>query len=200
MRVCNSSKLLSYHFNWAECNKGVTAPAVGPGIPARILPLLKHILLPLTVRLLVSHPSEGAEDKQMEGRGWYRSKAEKIVGVICVSLVILFFWPSISPLFHWLLSLCHCLSVLLDFKSFSSFMSVSDPHSRSTQHQYGAHFLHAFFLEVITGTSQLMAASLEVFLLIDNQLCTNGKEKGKKYIKERVDKILFYEIEWFGIL
>lgn len=54
--------------------------------------------------------------------------------------------------------------------NFLGLLSVSDPHSRSTQHQYGAHFLHACFLEVVTGTSQLMAASLEVFLLIDNQL------------------------------
>lgn len=53
----------SYHFNGAECNNGVTAPAVGPGIPARILPLLKHILLPLTVGLLISNPSEKAEIK-----------------------------------------------------------------------------------------------------------------------------------------
>lgn len=50
--------LQSYHFNWPECNNGVATPAVGPGIPARILPLLKHVLLPLTVGLLVSHPSE----------------------------------------------------------------------------------------------------------------------------------------------
>lgn len=57
---------LSYHFNRAECNNGVTTPAVGPGIPARILPLLKHILLPLTAGLLVSHPSERAEEKQMD--------------------------------------------------------------------------------------------------------------------------------------
>lgn len=47
-----------YHFNGAECKDGVAASAVGPGIPARILPLLKHILLPLTHSLLVSHPSE----------------------------------------------------------------------------------------------------------------------------------------------
>lgn len=59
--------VFSYHFNWAECNNGVTAPAVGPGIPARILPLLKHILLPLTAGLLVSHPSERTEEKKMDG-------------------------------------------------------------------------------------------------------------------------------------
>lgn len=53
---------LSYHFNGAECNNGVTTPAVGPGIPARILALLKHILLPLTVGLLISHPSEKTEN------------------------------------------------------------------------------------------------------------------------------------------
>ncbi len=57
--------VLPYHFNRAECNNGVTTPAVGPGIPARILPLLKHILLPLTVGLLVSHPSERAEEEEM---------------------------------------------------------------------------------------------------------------------------------------
>lgn len=53
---------LSYHFNGAECNNGVTTPAVGPGIPARILALLKDILLPLTVGLLISHPSEKTEN------------------------------------------------------------------------------------------------------------------------------------------
>ena len=50
-------------------------------------------------------------------------------------------------------------------------------HSRSAQHQYGAHFLHACFLEVVAGTSQLMAAALEVFLFIDNQLSENRKTK-----------------------
>ena len=74
------------------------------------------------------------------------------------------------------------LSLTALFKSCSSpsirlsvCLSVSDPHSRSTQHQYGAHFLHACFLEVVTGASQLMAASLEVFLLIDNQLCAERR-------------------------
>lgn len=55
-----------YHFNRAESKNGVAAPAVGPGIPARILPLLIHILLPLTVGLLVSHPSE-REEKERDG-------------------------------------------------------------------------------------------------------------------------------------
>lgn len=67
------------------------------------------------------------------------------------------------------------LSLTALCKCCSSCLSVSDPHSRSTQHQYGAHFLHACFLEVVTGASQLMAASLEVFLLIDNQLCAERR-------------------------
>lgn len=57
--------LIAYHFNRAERGDGVAAPAVGPGVPARILPLLKHKLLPLTVELLVSHPSEEAEDEEL---------------------------------------------------------------------------------------------------------------------------------------
>lgn len=65
VRTVGEKRVLSYHFNWAECNNGVTTPAVGPGIPARILPLLKHVLLPLTVGLLVSHPSGGAEEGEM---------------------------------------------------------------------------------------------------------------------------------------
>lgn len=120
----------SYHFNWPECNNSVATPAVGPGIPARILPLLKHVLLPLTVGLLVSHPSEEQDA-------------------------------------HF----CHKFTQHITHKDPSpSLLSVSDPHSRSTQHQYGAHFLHACFLEVVTEGSQLLAASLEVFLFIDNQL------------------------------
>lgn len=67
----------------------------------------------------------------------------------------------------------------MGYKPLSGALSVSDPHSRSTQHQYGAHFLHACFLEVVTGTSQLMAASLEVFLLIDDQLCNRRRKQEK---------------------
>lgn len=49
----------SYHFDGAEGEDGVTAPAVGPAVPARILALLKHILLPLAARLFISNPSAG---------------------------------------------------------------------------------------------------------------------------------------------
>lgn len=51
----------SYHFDRAEGNNGVAASAVGPGVPARVLALLKHILLPLTVGLLVPHPPAGGD-------------------------------------------------------------------------------------------------------------------------------------------
>lgn len=54
-------------------------------------------------------------------------------------------------------------------------LPVSEPDSRSTQHQYGAHFLQAGLLKVVAGSSQLVAASLEVFLVIDNQL---GDKRG----------------------
>lgn len=47
---------VSYHFNGAEGDDAVTASAVGPGVPARILTLLKHILFPLTAGFLISHP------------------------------------------------------------------------------------------------------------------------------------------------
>lgn len=60
----------------------------------------------------------------------------------------------------------------------SGVLSFSDPHSRSAQHQYGANFLHTRFLEVVAGSSQLLAMSLEVFLLIDNQLW--GEKNGCK--------------------
>lgn len=62
----------SYHFDGAECDNGVTTPAVGPGVPARILPLLKHVLLPLTVGLLVPHPSEeaGGRDRDSSVPPW----------------------------------------------------------------------------------------------------------------------------------
>lgn len=48
--------IFCYHFDGAEGDDAVTASAVGPGVPARILTLLKHILFPLTARLLISHP------------------------------------------------------------------------------------------------------------------------------------------------
>lgn len=48
--------VFSYHFDGAEGDDAVTASAVGPGVPARILTLLKHILFPLTAGLLISHP------------------------------------------------------------------------------------------------------------------------------------------------
>lgn len=41
---------------------------------------------------------------------------------------------------------------------------------RSTQHQDGAHLLQTRLLQVVAGSSQLMAATLEVFLIVDNQL------------------------------
>lgn len=41
---------------------------------------------------------------------------------------------------------------------------------RSTQHQDGAHLLQTRLLQVVAGSNQLMAATLEVFLLVDNQL------------------------------
>lgn len=52
----------TYHFDGAEGEEAFTASAVGPGVPARILALLKHILLTLAARLLISHPPtvEGA--------------------------------------------------------------------------------------------------------------------------------------------
>lgn len=56
-------KAPSYNFNRAECNNGVAPSAVSPGIPARILPLLKHVLLPLAAGLLVSHPSDRTEEE-----------------------------------------------------------------------------------------------------------------------------------------
>lgn len=63
--------VLCYHFNGAECKDVVATSAVGPGIPARILPLLKHILFPFTVSLLVTHPSEEAQTSQgKEGTRW----------------------------------------------------------------------------------------------------------------------------------
>lgn len=55
-------------------------------------------------------------------------------------------------------------------------LSFSDPHSRSAQHQYGADFLHARFLEVVAGGGQLLAVPLEVLLLVDNQL--RGEKEG----------------------
>lgn len=81
---------LSYHFNGAECNNGVTTPAVGPGIPARILALLKHILLPLTVGLLISHPSEKTENNNNNhnnkwGCDWCRGSAGKMVGCLLIT-------------------------------------------------------------------------------------------------------------------
>lgn len=144
MRWTKKKLVVSYHFNWAECNNGVATPAVGPGIPARILPLLKHILFPLTAGLLVSHPSDRTEERD-----------KRLI--------------HLSPT-HSVLHLSVCC-----YKSFSA----SEAHSRSTQHQYGAHFLHACFLEVVTRPSQLMAASLEVFLLIDDELGIKGAKKKK---------------------
>lgn len=120
-------KLCSYHFNRAECNNGVTAPTVGPGIPARILPLLKHILLPLTVGLLISHPSERAEEKEIQGCCcywcWSRT-AEQVV-------VVAFFHHEIPYLFT------ESTLLSLSVSAFSSFLSVSThthgPHSTSME-------------------------------------------------------------------
>lgn len=50
-------ELYVYHFDGAKGEDAVTASTVGPGVPARILALLKHILLPLTAWLFISHPS-----------------------------------------------------------------------------------------------------------------------------------------------
>lgn len=57
-------------------------------------------------------------------------------------------------------------------------LSSSDPHSRSAQHQYGAHFLQACFLEVVAGSAQLLAMPLEVLLLVDDQL--RGDQRGRE--------------------
>lgn len=74
---CSREGVLRYHFNGAECKDVVATSAVGPGIPARILPLLKHILFPFTVSLLVTHPSEEAQTSQgKEGTRWLRGEVK----------------------------------------------------------------------------------------------------------------------------
>lgn len=118
----------SYHFDGAEGNDGVAASAVGPGVPARVLALLKHILLPLTVGLLVPHPPAGGDSHLLPPQD-----------------------VSTTP-----------------GRSFEACFAVQD--LRSTQHQDGAHLLQTRLLQVVAGSSQLMAATLEVFLLVDNQL------------------------------
>lgn len=117
----------SYHFDRAEGDDGVAASAVGPGVPAGVLPLLKHILLPLAVGLLVPHPSA-------EGGSHLLPRQDV---------------PTTSGLLF-------------------SGLTVQD--LRSTQHQDRAHLLQTRLLQVVAGGSQLMAATLEVFLLVDNQL------------------------------
>lgn len=130
--------VLSYHFNRAECNNGVTTPAVGPGIPARILPLLKHILLPLTAGLLVSHPSERAEEEQMDGCEWCRGKAGKKTSVTCVAHIHLFFWTFSSlPSHTESLSLCVTASVCVVLNRFLllclPLTPTHGPHSTSME-------------------------------------------------------------------
>lgn len=55
-----------YHFDGAEGEDAVIAPAVGPGIPARILALLQHELLTLTAGLLVPHPPTHTHAQQQQ--------------------------------------------------------------------------------------------------------------------------------------
>lgn len=113
--IKRKKSVLPYHFNRAECSNGVTTPAVGPGIPARILPLLKHILLPLTAVLLVSHPSERAEEEDMDRCDWCMGNTGNKASVICVAHINLFFWtfsslPSHPSFSDWpTLSLNHVL-------------------------------------------------------------------------------------------
>ncbi len=136
------------------------------------------------LQLACSYPTHLRGQRGKRGCDWCRDKAGNKASVICVAHIHLFFCPSHAHSQSKSLSLSGwpTLSVTASlcafaFKSFSGSLSVSDPHSRSTQHQYGAHFLHACFLEVVAGASQLMAASLEVFLLIDNQLCARGRKE-----------------------
>lgn len=114
----------SYHFDGAEGGDGVAASAVGPGVPARVLALLKHILLTLTVGLLVAHPPAGGGS--------------------------------------------HSLPAPDDSAPSKHNIQVGD--LRSAQHQDRTHFVQARLLQVVAGSSQLMAAALEVLLLVDHQL------------------------------
>lgn len=110
----------SYHFNRAECKNGVTTPAVGPGVPARILPLLKHILLPLTVGLLISHPSDSTEEKDrglwlVQGHGEKDSYCNLLSTQVTLSVHFLLsipYYSFIEPslcLFFFSSLLCFCV-------------------------------------------------------------------------------------------
>lgn len=123
------------------------------------------------LQLSCSYPTHLRGKKMEHGAWWLKGSQCNLHGTYLFPRTTLY-------LFTALLSLCIVLHI--------TFLSVCDPHSRSTQHQYGAHFLNACFLEVFAGASQLMAASLEVFLLIDNQLA----KKRRKCVLEVIERSL----------
>lgn len=47
----------THHADWPDGHDAVTPVAVGPGVPARVFPLLQNEHLASQVLLLVTHPS-----------------------------------------------------------------------------------------------------------------------------------------------
>lgn len=60
----------AHHADWSEGHETVTAIAVGPGVPARIFPLLQDEHLPTEVSLLEGNPTEGGGGVWTEWRKW----------------------------------------------------------------------------------------------------------------------------------
>lgn len=92
-----------------------------------------------------------------------------------------------APLFTW--SLIHAQ---VNLYNHLFFQPLKQTHSRSTQNEYWAHFLHARLLEVVTGPSQLMTAALKVFLFVDHQL-RREREKKTELSRDNISKAQCHE-------